>query len=100
MTDWISLRTRVGICWALGKYGFIIYEGLEGLVFFSLKHHFDLVPAPFALVFNIWINVQGFKEVQSSSIKRISTPLPDGGIKRELQGFPAGVVDLEAILCD
>ena len=38
----------------------IIYKGVEGLAVFVLKHHFDLPPAPFALVFYIGIYVQGF----------------------------------------
>ena len=77
--------------------GLVVNEGLEGLAVFSLKHHFNMMPLLFALVFHIWINVQGFNKVYGPDIERLPLLCLIRGIEREFGGFLAGVIDLEAI---
>ena len=79
-------------------YGLFLYEGLEVLPVFSLKHHLELFPASSELISFICINVEGFKVVEGSCVEHLPVLRLMGRCKAELEDSQHGVVLWDATM--
>ena len=65
-----------------------VTEGLQGLSVFSLKHHFELFSALFAVVFGLYVNNEGLLEVDYIGVENSPLIVLVWGGGGEYRGFP------------
>ena len=66
----------------------IVYEGLESLSIFTLKHHTELLSASVAVISLLSVNVEGFQEVESPGIEHFPVLRLMGEWEMEGGSFP------------
>ena len=84
-----GIKGKLGCILTLLSDGHIVYEGLESLSIYALKHHVELLPAKAAVISPLNINVKGFPVVDSPGIEHFPVLRLMGGIKMEGGSFPA-----------
>ena len=83
-----GIKGKSGHLLTLWSDGPIVYEGLESISIFTLKHYVELLPVRVAVISLFSVDVKGFQDINSPSVEHFPVLRLIGGVEIECGSFP------------